>query len=265
MIAYMEDSRWAQWSVDRCGITQAELDGRSLGKVMYWGSTVIRRSEGSRVRQERKLRKDVVLAEACPCPTLWGVLWCRPYHFGARVWPFVWLKDWPLTALCVGVTFRARKLLLSQGISPERGSCESTVANTHSIWRRVHQRRNLSRAQRVSTVRFQPSLFAQNQSPQSVTFGARVTAATHGTLNQQAVFLGDSSKASWVPGSDSRMSWVLELCHEINPWDLELFSTLASSKPSWEIPCVYVCTCMHCVQIYMWTMHRTHKKLLLVR
>lgn len=59
------------------------------------------------------------------------------------------------------------------------------------------------------------------------------------------LFLGDSNETSGGLGSNSRMSWVLELCHETHPWDLEFLLTLISSKPSWKIRCVYVCACMH--------------------
>lgn len=56
------------------------------------------------------------------------------------------------------------------------------------------------------------------------------------------VFLGDSSKTGCVPGSNSRMSWVLELCHETNPWDLELF---------WPLPLKGILGNSVCVCVYL--------------
>lgn len=86
--------------------------------------------------------------------------------FGARVWPFVLLRDWRLTALYVDVNFWARKLIVPRVLLWERVS-QSSAANTHNSWRPTRQPRPEARVQWVSTARFQQSLFALNLGLQS--------------------------------------------------------------------------------------------------
>lgn len=86
--------------------------------------------------------------------------------FGARVWLFVLLKDWCLTALYADANFWARKLVVPRVLLWERAS-ESSAANTHNSWRPTGQPRPEARVQWVSTASFQPSLFALSQGLQS--------------------------------------------------------------------------------------------------
>lgn len=196
------------------------------------GARSAERAQGS--RRDRRGLREVGLGWSPVSGAPRGALGCGScltpalVPVWARVWPSAVLRARPLPVVCTGVTFWARKLPPSQGHFSGKGSCVSSAAGggRPDIWP----------GHEVAPRGFGRSPFALIQGPPSQCqddpadpWHARPVHTSSWVIPAQA---------ARGPGSPSRTSRILELCHENNPWRPGFCLTLAL-QPSWRSCCAH--------------------------
>ena len=241
----------------------------SLVKLIYWGDTFIRNG----VRTAEWGGGGICWASKWPwlepslCPIPRGALECESHH---RVGP------------TLGQVFG---LLYYSGIGPwlpcmwmwtsgiESCHCPKGNSLGKGSWvlssQSSQQLETSTPAQRcrqgTEGVHCKVSVAAVCSESKATVPDVRKTGVTDGTPDQYAHSSWKDSlpvKASWGPGHNSRMSWILELV---------MRATLGTTSSFWPSPpwghpgkvhvhkCEHVCVCVHRMQMHMWTMCRAHK------